>query len=404
MNKSLLLLTDTFPFGNSEQFLETELPYLEKNFRSITIFPLERGATQSRREIPENISVLTPPLGRLKDRFSLILKGLFNLSPVLPFIKEGIRSGAFTNLGKLRRWGTHFLLVRQLLSGSFFKNNASFFSSFDVLYFYWGLRWSQILPFLPVKLRPAIAVRFHGSDLYEHTNDNYIPWRKEQLEMTGTAIVISETGAKYFNDHYPWFNGRIIISRIGTDDRGINPYFRSETIRIVSCSNIVDVKRVDLLAQAICCLDFKTEWIHFGDGPLRPGVDKVIATAPGHIRTRLAGKISHDELMRYYGSVPIDLFVNVSSSEGVPVSVMEALSFGIPVVATNAGGTGELVSVKVGALIDTTAGPVEIARIITSTVFSNDYYGKRLAAREQWSIMSQYGNVYPPFVLSLTTL
>ncbi len=55
------------------------------------------------------------------------------------------------------------------------------------------------------------------------------------------------------------------------------------------------------------------------------------------------GEISNQELMHFYKENHIDLFVNVSVEEGVPVSIMEAISFGIPVVATNVGGTSEIV-------------------------------------------------------------
>ncbi|MFR4320263.1 MAG: glycosyltransferase [Blautia massiliensis (ex Durand et al. 2017)] len=38
--------------------------------------------------------------------------------------------------------------------------------------------------------------------------------------------------------------------------------------------------------------------------------------------------------------------MNVSSSEGIPVSIMEATSFGIPGIATDAGGTKEIIRDK----------------------------------------------------------
>lgn len=47
--------------------------------------------------------------------------------------------------------------------------------------------------------------------------------------------------------------------------------------------------------------------------------------------------------MRIYEKESFDLFVNVSSSEGIPVSIMEAMSFGIPCIATDVGGSGEIV-------------------------------------------------------------
>jgi glycosyltransferase involved in cell wall biosynthesis len=53
--------------------------------------------------------------------------------------------------------------------------------------------------------------------------------------------------------------------------------------------------------------------------------------------------------------------VNLSSSEGVPLSIMEALAMGVPVVATAAGGTGEMVDDSVGALL-----PVEVDAAIAA--------------------------------------
>jgi colanic acid/amylovoran biosynthesis glycosyltransferase len=52
---------------------------------------------------------------------------------------------------------------------------------------------------------------------------------------------------------------------------------------------------------------------------------------------------SNEEVIHFYKKEKPSLFINVSSSEGIPVSIMEAFSFGIPVIATNVGGTHEIV-------------------------------------------------------------
>ncbi|WP_347000298.1 glycosyltransferase, partial [Bacteroides cellulosilyticus] len=57
----------------------------------------------------------------------------------------------------------------------------------------------------------------------------------------------------------------------------------------------------------------------------------------------LTGQVSNAKILDFYRNNHVDLFINVSSSEGIPVSIMEAISFGIPVVATNVGGTNEIV-------------------------------------------------------------
>lgn len=41
----------------------------------------------------------------------------------------------------------------------------------------------------------------------------------------------------------------------------------------------------------------------------------------------------------------------MSLSEGIPVSIMEAISFGIPIIATNVGGNAEIVNDETGVLI-----------------------------------------------------
>ena len=48
----------------------------------------------------------------------------------------------------------------------------------------------------------------------------------------------------------------------------------------------------------------------------------------------------------------VDLFLNVSESEGVPISAMEAIASGVPVMATNVGGTPEIIDNEVGYLLD----------------------------------------------------
>ena len=67
---------------------------------------------------------------------------------------------------------------------------------------------------------------------------------------------------------------------------------------------------------------------------------------------------------QYYKSLQPDLFINLSSSEGVPVSIMEAMSFGIPVIATSVGGNPEIVNNNNGYLISKHADKQDISLLI----------------------------------------
>lgn len=68
--------------------------------------------------------------------------------------------------------------------------------------------------------------------------------------------------------------------------------------------------------------------------------------------------------MELYRKHPLDVFMNVSSTEGTPVAMMEAISCGVPVIATAVGGNQEIVSDMNGILLRSDASPEDIAKAI----------------------------------------
>ena len=76
-----------------------------------------------------------------------------------------------------------------------------------------------------------------------------------------------------------------------------------------------------------------------GGGALRPTLEALASAAPAALR--LLGRLDPAALARWYRAS--DLLVLPSKGEGAPVCVQEALSSGLPVVATDVGGVGELV-------------------------------------------------------------
>jgi colanic acid/amylovoran biosynthesis glycosyltransferase len=64
------------------------------------------------------------------------------------------------------------------------------------------------------------------------------------------------------------------------------------------------------------------------------------------------GNVENSKILDFYSENYVDLFINFSEFEGVPVSIMEAQSAGIPVLATKVGGTSEIVSSDNGFLVE----------------------------------------------------
>ncbi len=106
-----------------------------------------------------------------------------------------------------------------------------------------------------------------------------------------------------------------------------------------------------MLPEVLARIGRPLRWVHFGDGPTRSDVARAASRLPSNVRWCLAGHIDHSELLDYYKRHKVDLFVSLSANEGLPVSIMEAISFGIPVLASSVNGVPEIVNPSTGRLV-----------------------------------------------------
>ena len=139
------------------------------------------------------------------------------------------------------------------------------------------------------------------------------------------------------------------------DPDTLNPQ-PSDVFHICTCSRVIPLKRLDLLCKALRnWKGGRIRWTHLGDGEmmdtLRSLSEETMRENP-NVEIVLKGQQANDEVKAFYASVPIDLFCNLSTIEGLPISIMEAVSYGIPVMATNVGGTSEIVDSGIGVLLD----------------------------------------------------
>ncbi|MCB0787245.1 MAG: glycosyltransferase, partial [Flavobacteriales bacterium] len=227
--------------------------------------------------------------------------------------------------------------------------------------------WATVLALLKHR-HPGwrMVSRVHGFDLFpERDPDGWIPFRSLHLEAMDRIYCVSRAGLETMERLHPPFADRFRLARLGTVDHGPGPWTPSDILRLVSCSNLVPLKRVDLLVRALGSVRLPVRWTHFGDGPERGALEAMAGTLPDHIRVVWKGAVPNHELITYYRQHPVDLFVHVSASEGgVPVALQEAASFGIPLLACDAGGVPELVDERTGVLLPMDVGPDSLAGAI----------------------------------------
>lgn len=105
-------------------------------------------------------------------------------------------------------------------------------------------------------------------------------------------------------------------------------------------------KSIDVVLKAFAIVLRKrrrAKLIIIGDGPSLPGIKKLAQELGLRSAVEFMGHIDHDDLIE--NRVPLlgDMFVTASKTENQPMSILEAMSFGLPVVGASAKGIPELV-------------------------------------------------------------
>jgi glycosyltransferase involved in cell wall biosynthesis len=234
-----------------------------------------------------------------------------------------------------------------------------------VWYFYWGRNPALLIPFIKKRISAHIVCRFHGYDLYKERNHGYIPYQSEIIANTDLLLPCSSDGRSYLYNNFNLSAEQVFVARLGTRFQGKATRGTGKCLNIVSCSFCVPVKRLHLIFDALEKLKISFRWTHIGDGPLFQDYQERAShfTQPDR-QVCFHGYLPSESVIPFYLKGSFDIFINLSESEGVPVSIMEALSVGLPIIATDVGGTGEIVDEEVGFLVDKNIAGVELAALL----------------------------------------
>jgi len=111
-------------------------------------------------------------------------------------------------------------------------------------------------------------------------------------------------------------------------------------LKLVTTCRLVSWKRVDSIIQAIGQIA-DVGLVICGDGPERKRLNALAKELGLTDRIYFAGQRNRNDTLALMASC--DVFVLNSTYEGLPHVVLEAMSLGLPVIATSVGGTPELV-------------------------------------------------------------
>jgi glycosyltransferase involved in cell wall biosynthesis len=169
----------------------------------------------------------------------------------------------------------------------------------------------------------------------------------------------------------------------------------ADPFRLVMVARFERQKRADVVVEALKLLDERVTLTLVGDGGLRPNIESLVRERGLRSRVEFVGIA--DPFTYLCGA---DAFVLASDWEGMPVTVLEAMRAGLPVVANDLLGNREAVGPNTGLL--TALTPAGFAKTIESLV--NDPLRQTAlghSARARWEALftasqmsAQYEKLY----------
>lgn len=401
MRRILILLTSSFPYGRGETFVANEFPYLQAAFDEVVIICNETEGTQ-RSRLAEGVTCLRVPYDLSVARRLGAGLTLFDAEP-----RDELRRIPQAYSVPITRPVVNTVLVSWAKAKQFSRILRRLAEAHpgDRVYAY--SYWANDMALACAVARAhgwvdVAACRAHRWDVYfERSMTGLLPFRRYLAENLDRYSFVSKDGLAYFRAREGRDYPSLGHSNLGTESVASQPLSDRRPFTVISCSDIIPRKRVDRIAEALGALSRSMTWIHIGDGPSRPSVESIAAHFPPSIRLEMTGALPPTDVLPIYRKRRPSLFINLSDSEGLPVAIMEAMSAGIPVLATAVGGVPEIVShQKNGLLLDADPTVPDITAAIEgfATMPEAQYRMYADAAWTTWRTEFNAAINYPSFV------
>lgn len=397
--KILFFCTNSFPYGSGEPLIPNKIKSLSSEFDKIFIISSSDEGMYM-YELPFNVSHSTLSFRLSSFKKIIGLKNIFskNVRNEIKYLLSLKKQSSFYKFLKIiLNYYSISLTYKHKIKGVIKSEKLEK----EDLYFYSYWCTEAVLGFTLLKSKYPHAKmysRFHAYDLYlERHNPDYLPFRPFIATRLDKLFFISDKGKEYFFNRYSDFvdKDNLVVNRLGvSQELKLNDTKKNDLnfdLKIVSCSALIALKRIELMIETFALIeDLRIEWNHFGEGPLLDELMELCKnklSCKKNIKYSFSGFIDNSSLFNYYNSNHVDIFLNTSKYEGVPISIMEAMAFKIPVIATNVGGVSEIVNSDNGYLLDVGFTPLKLKEILENfnSLSLEDKELKKLNSYNTWN-------------------
>lgn len=401
----LVLVSD---FMQDEIYLKEEIKYY-RNIDKTIIFTV-RGHiySNSHLQLPDYIQV-----GELDifyksnfDRIKYFLKGLFNKE----FFQEAIylikkKKFSTDSLKRLCLFVAKGALVNSIISKKL--EDFKIDKKEKIIFYTYRVGFSSLAccKLKKTYVNSKVVTRAHAQDIFEFRNkEHYLPYRTYLYKNINEIYCISNDGMNHLKNSSKELENKLFLHRLGTKNINTNKNVNNKKFVILTCSRIVKIKRLHLLAKTLENIkDADITWIHYGDGDedYLEIINKYIKNCGSNINIEFRGFCDNDEYLEKISVEPYSVFVNISESEGLPVSIMEAESVGLPIIATNVGGTSEAVIDGYNGILlnkDFSISDLQNSILKLKSMNKEEFSKFRMNSRKIWESRFKLSDNYSDFI------
>lgn len=222
----------------------------------------------------------------------------------------------------------------------------------DVIYSHYLLNSYAALQLKKKYNLPLVAIE-HWSEVNKDTLKSYVKYSGNKVySASDKVIAVSDSLKLMLHKHFS-VNALVVHNLVG-EGFGYKLSPQRSTFNFVTVGSLFHVKGYDILIEAFANLvndnnNFRLTIV--GDGNQRPLLQELINKYSLQSKVLLVGRKSRSEVADILANS--DVYVSSSRNENFSVSVLEALSVGLPVVATICGGIKECINDSNGLLVPT---------------------------------------------------
>ena len=364
MGNTILYLTDHWPYPPGESFVSSEIRDLAPHFDQILLLPTTMDPLdEMTRKIPENCEVLTGVHVAILEKWrrmgflGRMGAGLAQMGAV----REVFASKPFSPrnvIGEAAQIRVACDVIEMTLGDRF--------DQIDGAVSFWLNRGASIAAELSRRHKKIVSLsRGHGGDIYaQRVGRKHLPMQRVALKELHAILPDSEAGVKHVQEKYPEIAHKVELGRLGVDEHESAAASDDGRLHIISVASLLPVKRIHLIAAALQHTTRAIKWTHIGGGETLGQVTAELDKVGDNVEVDLRGQVAPEEVLKWFEENPADVFINVSSSEGLPVSIMEAFSYGIPAIATAVGGMPEIVAEDCGVLLESDFGAQTLGGVL----------------------------------------